>query len=57
MKSSAAEEHRYLTLDEVRQKIKECEMKCAAAKEMRFEDAAEWRDKMRQYQQIELTLA
>lgn len=55
---AAEAKHHYLTLDEVRQKIKECqtEMK-KAAKEMRFEDAAEWRDKMRHYQEIELTLA
>jgi excinuclease ABC subunit B len=51
-------QHHYLTLDEVRQKIKECEVEMRkAAKEMRFEDAAEWRDKMRQFQQVELTLA
>ncbi|MFI5344467.1 MAG: excinuclease ABC subunit UvrB, partial [Chlamydiales bacterium] len=50
--------HHYLTLDEVRQKIKEClqEMK-KAAKELRFEDAAQWRDQMRQYQELELTLS
>ncbi len=50
--------HHYLTLDEVRQKIKECqsEMK-KAAKELRFEEAAQWRDQMRQYQELELTLA
>jgi excinuclease ABC subunit B len=50
--------HHYLTIDEVRQKIKECqnEMK-RAAKELRFEDAAQWRDQMKQYQELELTLA
>lgn len=54
----AEEQHRYLTIDEVREQIKTCdrEMK-KAAKEMRFEEAADWRDKMRHYQQIELTLA
>ncbi len=58
MLQAAEEKHHYLTLDEVRQKIKECEIEMRkAAKEMRFEDAAEWRDKMRNYQQIELTLA
>lgn len=58
MLKAAEEQHRYLTIDEVRQQIKECEIEMRrAAKEMRFEDAAEWRDKMRQYQQIELTLA
>lgn len=55
---AAEDQHRYLTLDEVRQKIKECEKEMKkAAKETRFEEAAEWRDKLRQYQQIELTLA
>lgn len=55
---AAEEKHHYLTLDEVRQKIKECDAEMRkAAKEMRFEDAAEWRDQMRHYQQIELTLA
>ncbi len=55
---AAEAQHHYLTLDEVRQKIKECDIEMRkAAKEMRFEDAAEWRDKMRHFQQIELTLA
>lgn len=55
---AAEETHHYLTIDEVRKQIKECEGEMRkAAKEMRFEDAAEWRDKMRHYQQIELTLA
>ena len=55
---AAEEQHRYLTIDEVRQQIKDCEIEMRrAAKEMRFEEAAEWRDKMRHYQQIELTLA
>jgi len=55
---TAEAQHHYLTVDEVRKKIKECEAGMRqAAKEMRFEDAAEWRDKMRQFQQIELTLA
>lgn len=50
--------HHYLTLEEVRQKMKECENNMKqAAKEMRFEDAAHFRDLMRQYQQIEMTLA
>lgn len=52
-----AEEHRdYLTPQEVDQKIRfyEIEMK-KAAKEMRFEDAAHFRDLMRKYQQIELS--
>jgi len=52
-----AEEHGdYLTPQEVDQKVKfyEIEMK-RAAKEMRFEDAAHFRDLMRKYQQIELS--
>ena len=58
MLQAAEAQHHYLTLDEVGKKIKECESEMRqAAKEMRFEDAAEWRDKMRQFQQIELTLA
>jgi excinuclease ABC subunit B len=55
---AAEEAHHYLTIEEVRQKFKECEVEMRrAAKEMRFEDAAEWRDKMRAYQQMELTLS
>ena len=55
---AAEEQHRYLTIEEVRQKIKDCDKEMRrAAKEMRFEEAAEWRDQMRQYQQMELTLA
>ena len=52
-----AEEHGdYLTPQEVDQKVKfyEIEMK-RAAKEMRFEDAAHFRDLMRKYQEIELS--
>lgn len=55
---AAEENHQYLTIEEVRKKIKECEKEMkVAAKEMRYEDAASWRDKMRQLQQMELTLA
>ncbi len=55
---AAEAQSEYLTIDEVRKRIKECDNEMRkAAKEMRFEDAAQWRDKMRQYQQIELTLA
>jgi len=53
----AAEEHReYFTPEELNLKIKkyEEEMK-KAAKELRFEDAAHYRDLLRRYQQIELT--
>lgn len=54
----AEQPHEYLTLEEVRAKIRsyESEMK-KAAQEMRYEDAAEFRDKMRKYQQIEITLS
>lgn len=54
---AAEQPHQYLTLYEVRQKIKEYdgEMK-RAAKEMRFEEAAHLRDLMREYQKIELTM-
>lgn len=53
---AAEETHEYLTPEEVEKKIKhyEAEMK-KAAKEMRFEEAAEFRDMMRKYQQIELS--
>lgn len=55
---AAEQPHHYLTLEEVRHKIKDCENQMRqAAKEMRFEDAAHFRDLMRQYQQIEMTLA
>lgn len=52
----AEEEHPYLTPAEVDAKIKfyASEMKLAA-KEMRFEDAAQFRDLMRKYQQLELS--
>jgi excinuclease ABC subunit B len=50
--------HEYLTPDEVRNKIKLYEngMK-KAAKEMRFEEAAKYRDLMRKYQKIEVDLS
>jgi excinuclease ABC subunit B len=52
---AAEETHHYLSLDEIRQKIKECEKEMKqAAKEYRFEDAASLRDQMRHYQQLEL---
>jgi excinuclease ABC subunit B len=55
---AAEKPHGYLTLLEVHQKIKEYEVEMKkAAKEMRFEDAAHFRDLMREYQQIELTLS
>lgn len=46
----------YLTTAEVERKIKECEAEMKkAAKEMRFEDAAHFRDEMRKYREWELT--
>jgi excinuclease ABC subunit B len=53
---AAEEEHEYLTAQELDQKIKmyEAEMK-KAAKELRFEDAALYRDLLRKYQQIDLS--
>lgn len=55
---AAEASHQYLTIDQVRQKIKECQQEMKnAAKELRFEDAALWRDQMRQYQELELTLS
>ena len=54
----AAEQPReYLTEAELLQKIQyfEAEMK-KAAKELRFEDAAHYRDRMRKYQEMELAL-
>lgn len=48
--------HEYLTPEEVNKKIKEYEAEMKrAAKEMRFEEAAQYRDLMRKYQQIELS--
>lgn len=49
--------HEYLTLEEVRLKIKENETAMRqAAKSMQFEDAALYRDEMRRYQQMEVDL-
>ncbi len=55
---AAEAHHEYLTPEEIRQKIKnyEAEMKLAA-KEMRFEDAAQFRDLMRKYQQMEIAFS
>ena len=56
--NAAEEKHHYLTLEEVQKQIKECESEMRkSAKEMRFEEAAKWRDKMRTVQEIALTLA
>lgn len=55
---AAEEAHHYLTLKEVQAKIKENDtLMKQAAKEMRFEDAARFRDIMKEFQQIELTLS
>ncbi len=53
---AAEKAHEYLTTASIEEKIKwyEAEMK-KAAKEMRFEDAAHFRDLMRKYQQVELS--
>lgn len=52
----AEESHHYMTPGEVNRKIKEYEKEMQqAAKEMRFEEAARFRDLMRKYQQIELS--
>lgn len=54
---AAEKPHHYLSIGEIRQKIKEYEIEMRkAAKEMRFEDAAHFRDLMREYQQIELSM-
>ncbi len=54
-KEVALRPHGHLTLDQVREKIKECEREMKqAAKGLKFEEAARARDLMRQYQQIEL---
>ncbi len=55
LRMAAETHHEYLTQAEVDKKIKfyDSEMK-RAAKEMRFEDAANFRDLMRKYEQIEL---
>lgn len=52
---AAETKHEYLTIDEIRAKINlyESEMKLAA-KEMRYEEAAHFRDLMRHYQELEL---
>ncbi len=51
----AEEQHEYLTSEEIEAKIKkyDAEMK-KASRELRFEDAAHYRDLMRRYQQMEL---
>ncbi|MBS4167826.1 excinuclease ABC subunit UvrB [Parachlamydia sp. AcF125] len=54
----AEEQHEYLTLEEIRLKIRENEsLMKKAAKEMQFEDAAHFRDLMKHYQQLEIGLS
>ena len=54
----AENKHEYLTLEEVRAKIKENEAAMRrAAKAKEFEDAAHFRDEMRRYQQMEVDLS
>ncbi len=54
----AEEPHSYITIAEVRKKIKEYEKNMKeAAKERRFEDAAKWRDLMKKEQDIELSMS
>ena len=53
----AEEAHRYMTSDEVRTHIKECEKEMKlAAKEWRFEDAAKLRDQLRHYQKLDMSI-
>lgn len=55
--AEAAKEHHHLTSKEIEKEIKRCEKEMAkAAREMRFEDAATWRDKLRALQEIEVSL-
>lgn len=57
-KMVAEEGHEYLTIDEVRSKISSYQkLMKEAAKDMRFEDAATYRDLMSKYQKIELNLS
>lgn len=57
MEMVAEESHEYITLGEVEAKIKACKKKMQeAAKEMRFEEAAKWRDQMRYYEAKEIEL-
>lgn len=51
------EGHEYLTLEEVRKKADAAEKKMrTAAKEMDYEEATKWRDLMRKYRQMEMTM-
>lgn len=50
--------HEYLTLNEIRAKIATCQIEMKrAAKALQFEEAARYRDLLRKYQQVELTLS
>jgi excinuclease ABC subunit B len=49
------EKKEYLSQKEIDKQVKECEKKMReAAKALRFEEAARWRDELRKYQNIEL---
>lgn len=55
VRAAAEPEHVYLTPNEIRSKIAEfANSMRTAAKELRFEDAAHYRDLMRKYEQLEL---
>lgn len=55
---AAEETHPYLTPDEIRRKIRECESEMKkAAQEWRFEDAANFRDLVKKYRQMEIALS
>lgn len=52
----AEKAHHLLTPGDINRKISECEAEMKkAAKEMRYEDAAKWRDQMREFQQMQLS--
>jgi len=54
-KAKEEEKHAYLTPKEIAEKIKEFEIEMKrAAKELRFEDAAHFRDLLHQYQQLQM---
>jgi excinuclease ABC subunit B len=57
-KMVAEEPHEYLTDKEVEEKIRKSELEMKkAAKEMRFEDAAHYRDVMRKYQELKISFS
>ncbi len=57
VKFAAEHHHTYITPEEIRSKIAEyAALMKAASKELRFEDAAHYRDLLRKYEQLELTM-